>query len=322
MESKQPQQNDKGHHADFVQKLAEKYESTGQDINAYLEGLYFMDYLNYWDYINLDALLALQIPRTTLPDEQIFIHYHQITELYFKLSILEINQMLAPDFPASKAADRVKRLERYFDNLVYSFGIMVDGMEPEQFLKFRMALLPASGFQSAQFRMIEIMSTDLIHLVAREKREICKNEPLEVQFENIHWKQGAKELASGNKTLTLRKFENRYGDDLLKLARKSITTNLNKAKDKWLSDPSVDKDKLILALREYDIAANVHWPLSHYRSAIKYLNKEPQDIAATGGTNWQKFLPPRHQFKVFFPDLFTADELQNWGKTTLTKVFG
>jgi tryptophan 2,3-dioxygenase len=84
----------------------------------------------------------------------------------------------------------------------------------------------------------------------------------------------------------------------------------------------VDKEKLIQALREFDMAANVHWPLSHYRSAIKYLNKEPQDIAATGGTNWQKFLPPRHQFKVFFPDLFSDEELQNWGKSTLTKVFG
>jgi len=322
MEPKRQQPTEKGVHAEYVQKLAEKYEATGQDINAYLEGLYFMDYLNYWDYINLDALLALQIPRTTLPDEQIFIHYHQITELYFKLSILEINQMLAPDFAPSKAVDRVKRLERYFDNLVHSFSIMVDGMEPEQFLKFRMALLPASGFQSAQFRMIEIMCTDLIQLVAKEKRIDMQHEALDTQFDNLYWKQGAKELATGNKTLTLRKFEARYGNELLKLAQNSVMLNLNKAKNSWLADATVDKEKLIQALREFDMAANVHWPLSHYRSAIKYLNKEPQDIAATGGTNWQKFLPPRHQFKVFFPDLFSDEELQNWGKSTLTKVFG
>jgi tryptophan 2,3-dioxygenase len=281
-----------------------------------------MDYLNYWDYINLDALLALQIPRTTLPDEVIFIHYHQITELYFKLAIHELKQMLAPDFPAIKAAERVKRVERYFDNLVHSFTIMVDGMEPEQFLKFRMALLPSSGFQSAQYRVIEIMCTDLIHLVARDNREAMASESVEKQFDHLYWKQGAKELATGNKTLTLKKFEARYGDELLALAKKMQANNLNTARKKWLADASVDQEKLTAALRELDMAVNVHWPLSHYRSAIKYLNKEPQDIAATGGTNWQKFLPPRHQFKVFFPDLFSADELQNWGKTTLTKVFG
>lgn len=322
MEAHRQKPEEKGHPADFVQKLTEKYESTGQDVNAYLEGLYFMDYLNYWDYINLDALLALQIPRTTLPDELIFIHYHQITELYFKLAIHELNQMLAPDFPAAKAAERVKRVERYFDNLVHSFTIMVDGMEPEQFLKFRMALLPSSGFQSAQFRVIEMMCTDLINLVARDNREAMATESVEKQFDNLYWKQGAKELATGNKTLTLKKFEARYGDELLTLARKMQTLNLNTARKKWLTDASVDQEKLTAALRELDMAVNVHWPLSHYRSAVKYLNKEPQDIAATGGTNWQKFLPPRQQFKVFFPDLFSADELQNWGKTTLNKVFG
>src|SRR6185369_1004445 len=41
----------------------------------------------------------------------------------------------------------------------------------EKFLKFRMALLPASGFQSAQYRMIEISSTDLINLVDPQYRD-------------------------------------------------------------------------------------------------------------------------------------------------------
>jgi tryptophan 2,3-dioxygenase len=50
-----------------------------------LDGLLYADFLTYWDYIHLDTLLSLQSPKTPFPDEEIFIIYHQITELYFKL---------------------------------------------------------------------------------------------------------------------------------------------------------------------------------------------------------------------------------------------
>ena len=62
-------------------------------------------------------------------------------------------------------ATRITRINRYFESLTKSFEIMVDGMETEQFLRYRMALLPASGFQSAQYRKIEICATDFINLV-------------------------------------------------------------------------------------------------------------------------------------------------------------
>jgi tryptophan 2,3-dioxygenase len=52
----------------------------------------------------------------------------------------------------------------------------------------------------------------------------------------------------------------------------------------------------------------------HYKSAVKYLQKPKEDVAATGGTNWQKYLPPRFQLRIFYPELFTQDELTNWGK--------
>ena len=68
---------------------------------------------------------------------------------------------------------------------------------------------------------------------------------------------------------------------------------------------------------------NVHWPLAHYRSAVRYLQKDPADIAATGGTNWQKYLPPRVQQRVFFPELWTPQELEEWGKSWVKReVFG
>ena len=71
--------------------------------------------------------------------------------------------------------------------------------------------------------------------------------------------------------------------------------------------------EMIAMMKEYDTQVNVSWPLMHYKSAARYLQKNPEDIAATGGTNWQKYLPPRFQRRIFFPSLWTAQELEQWG---------
>jgi len=193
---------------DRLARLQEKYEAMGQDMVSYLDGLLHADFLTYWDYIHLDTLLSLQNPKTPFPDEEIFIIYHQITELYFKLALHECKQITeAPDLTAEFFTTRLKRINRYFEALTQSFEIMVDGMEKEQFLKFRMSLLPASGFQSGQYRLIEIYATDFINLVARDKREELAGAEIEDQFEYIYWKFGATELSTGKKTLTLKQFE-------------------------------------------------------------------------------------------------------------------
>src|SRR3954462_4414527 len=76
-----------------LKKLQAKYDYMGQDLSSYLDGLLYSDYLTYWDYIHLDTLLSLQNPKTSFPDEKVFILYHQITELYFRLVLLEIEQI-------------------------------------------------------------------------------------------------------------------------------------------------------------------------------------------------------------------------------------
>src|SRR6202012_2867661 len=130
-------------------RLQEKYAAMGQDMVSYLDGLLYAEFLTYWDYIHLDTLLSLQNPKTPFPDEEIFIIYHQITELYFKLALHECKQITeARPLTAQFFTARLQRINRYFEALTQSFEIMVDGMEKEQFLKFRMSLLPATGFKS------------------------------------------------------------------------------------------------------------------------------------------------------------------------------
>lgn len=308
---------------DRIRQLAAKYESMGQDLVSYLDGLLYSDYLTYWDYIHLDTLLTLQNPRTTFPDEEIFIMYHQITELYFKLALHEMKQIGAKtDINAAFLTARLKRVNSYFEALTKSFEIMVDGMEKEQFLQFRMALLPASGFQSAQYRMVEICSTDFIYLVDKDSRDryngTITESMIEDMFNHIYWKKGATELSSGKKTLTLLQFEKKYSQQLIELARQFRMQNVWR-KYLQLSAEEQQNADLLRQMKFLDVNVNVNWPLMHYKSAVRYLQRNPEDIAATGGTNWQKYLPPRFQRRIFYPSIWTKQEMEEWGKGWVEK---
>jgi tryptophan 2,3-dioxygenase len=86
------------------------------------------------------------------------------------------------------------RISRYFDMLTTSFDIMGDGMEVDQYMKFRNTLTPASGFQSAQYRLIEFSSTDLINLIDyRFRATIDRNTPYSHAFEHFYWQAAGKD---------------------------------------------------------------------------------------------------------------------------------
>jgi tryptophan 2,3-dioxygenase len=321
-----------------IKLLEEKYAQAGQDLNGYLDGLLLSNYLTYWDYTQVETLLTLQNPKTDFPDEMIFIMYHQITELYFKLALSEFEQIgnNGPNILSNGKLvgnkekldttffiDRVGRINRYFEALTKSFEIMINGMEKEQFLRYRMALLPASGFQSAQYRKIEICSTDFFNLVDKEVRPSLKdkNPSIEEMFQDIYWNKGATELSTGKKTLTLLQFEKKYGKEFISLGHEYKTKNIW-AKYKSLPEADQQNIKVINALKELDVNVNINWPLVHYKSAGAYLQQNTEDIAATGGTNWQKYLPPRFQKRIFYPELWTAEEVDDWGKGwVVTNVF-
>ncbi|MGK7392327.1 MAG: tryptophan 2,3-dioxygenase family protein [Candidatus Cyclobacteriaceae bacterium M2_1C_046] len=306
-----------------VKKLEAKYEAMGQDLSSYLDGLLYADYLTYWDYIHLDTLLSLQNPKTQQKDEMIFIIYHQFTELFFKLIIHEQEQICNNKaITAEEFTKRIRRIVRYFQNLENSFDVMVDGLDRDEFLKFRMALLPASGFQSAQYRLIEIYSTELKNLVGHEERlNIDPSGTLEEMFQHFYWRKGATELASGKTTLTLKQFEEKYMDlflDAIKAYEEKNIWHIYKQKFAGLND-----EEMITAMRQFDVLANLYWPLAHYKAAVRHLHKSPDDLKATGGTNWQKYLPPRFQKIIFFPALWSENEHEEWGKAWVKKeIFG
>ncbi|ASO04464.1 tryptophan 2,3-dioxygenase [Arenibacter algicola] len=305
-----------------ISKLEEKYKDSGQDLSSYLDGLLYQRYLTYWDYIHLDTLLSIQVPRTHFPDEEIFIMYHQITELYFKLILHEQKQIVDDktqdvDFFIEKA----NRINSYYKVLISSFSVMIKGMQREQFMQYRMALLPASGFQSAQYRMIELYATPMENLVHFSERDnFSSKNSIEELYEHIYWKKGATDVVTGEKTLTLKQFEYRYTPRLIRIANEVKNSTIYH-KYQQLPQKGKDNKTLVEALKALDVNANINWPLMHMGSAYRYLTKDNAQIDATGGTNWKEYLPPSFQKVVFFPELYTKQELNNWGKQWVDHIF-
>lgn len=299
----------------LLEQLKNKYDAIGQDLDTHLEGLLYAEPITYWDYIQTDALLGLQTQRTTLPDEMVFIMYHQINELLFKMILWEIEQVSHhEDLDAQFFSERLMRISRYFDMLTTSFTIMMDGMEVEQYLKFRNTLTPASGFQSAQYRKIEFASTDLINLIdARFRENIDRDTPYEHALEHLYWQAAGKNFKTGEKSFLLTAFEERYKNEFIAFTKEYNTINLY-AKFKSLPKNVQDDPQLRKAMRHYDYTVNVTWVMAHYNAASKYLNhgKEPEE--ATGGSDWAKYMLPKYQRRIFFPDVWTAQELEDWGK--------
>lgn len=116
--------------------------------------------LTYSDYLKIDALLALQQPRSTPPehDEQLFIVIHQTYELWFKLLLHELEKVKR-DFSAGDlygAIHTFKRVRTVMKTMVAQLDIL-ETMTPMSFTSFRDRLDTASGFQSYQFRELEFV---------------------------------------------------------------------------------------------------------------------------------------------------------------------
>lgn len=112
--------------------------------------------LSYGAYLNLDLLLSAQRPITKEHDEVAFIVIHHVQELWLKLVAHELGLAMASIRsdnlpPAFKALARVTRIQ---EQLIRAWDVL-STMTPADYLAFRSALGPASGFQSYQYRLVE-----------------------------------------------------------------------------------------------------------------------------------------------------------------------
>ena len=83
--------------------------------------------------------------------------------------------------------------------------------------------------------------------------------------------------------------------------------NLSKLEDQKNKD-------LVAAMRHYDYTVNITWVIAHFNAAKHYILATSGDGEATGGSKWQKYMHPKYQKRIFFPELWTSEEIENWGK--------
>ncbi len=125
-------------------------------------------HVSYWEYIRVEELLALQggLPgddQQISNDEVLFITVHQVFELWFKLVLREIKAardlFMAPRVAEQQLSGAVRSLQRACSILrvANQHWEVMETLTTREFLAFRDKLFPASGFQSAQLRQIEIL---------------------------------------------------------------------------------------------------------------------------------------------------------------------
>jgi tryptophan 2,3-dioxygenase len=227
----------------------------------------------------------------------------------------EIEQVVVKSAPSTAFfTEKLQRISRYFDMLTTSFTIMGDGMEVDQYMKFRNTLTPASGFQSAQYRLIEFASTDLINLIDfRFRATIDRNTPYEHAYEHLYWQAAGKDHKTGKKSYLILAFERKYKAEFLREMERYNTSNLWQ-KFKQLPETDQQNPDLVAAMRHYDYTVNITWVMGHLNAAKKYIESGQGNGEATGGSDWKKYLHPKYQRRIFFPELWSEDEIKNWGE--------
>ncbi|HLO16017.1 MAG TPA: tryptophan 2,3-dioxygenase family protein [Anaerolineales bacterium] len=145
-----------------------------------------MEELYYSDYIQLDRILNSQHPKSFKSmedgnDEMLFIIIHQVYELWFKQIIFELDlvrhifiqdRINDNSDDLSKVVQKLKRIAKILELINQQVSVL-ETMTALDFLEFRNLLLPASGFQSKQFRLIEAKLG--LKMEQRYKREYYKN---------------------------------------------------------------------------------------------------------------------------------------------------
>jgi len=305
---------------DITNKIAKKYQALGENPETYLEGLLHTKPITYWEYIEVDTLLSLQRTRTAFKDESIFIMYHQVTELYLKMMLHELQQLTTEKATTTEyLITKLDRLIQYTSMLINSFDIMRVGMNYEDYNSFRKTLTPASGFQSAQFRFIELHCTSIVNLISHRHKNTINIQPdMEECFEHLYWKDAGTDPKTGQKTLTLQLFEEKY---LKALWETAVQVQGNTLEDKLSSLPHIP-DTLRERVRTFDTLYNIDWPMVHLKTAEHYLDSKGENKKATGGSDWKKYLHPKYQKRIFFPALWTHLEKQHWADNTKNDNYG
>jgi tryptophan 2,3-dioxygenase len=256
------------------------------------------DSLSYSQYLNLDKLLDAQRPLSYHHDEMLFIVIHQVSELWMKLCLHELNAVvdcvrrddLGPTF---KMLARVSTIQQ---QLLQSWDVLAT-ITPYDYSAFRNTLGRSSGFQSAQYRMLEFLignkNADLI--------EVFRTDPQ--AFEHLERALKAPSLYDE----VLRLLSRRGLDVPADAIDRDFTKPYQASKQvaaAWLSvyhNSVKDWDLYELAERLVDLDYKFQlWRFTHVKTVERIIGYK----RGTGGTGGVSYLTKALELK-FFPELWT-----------------
>ncbi len=150
----------------------------------------------------------------------------------------------------------------------------------------------------------------------RFRDSIDRNSSYENAFEHLYWQAAGKDYKTGKKSYTLTVFEEKYKDEFIRFAQFYSTNNLY---SKFKSLPKEDREnqELVKAMRHFDYTVNIKWVMAHYNTANHYLNIGGKTADATGGSEWVKYMHPKYQKRIFFPEFMDKTRIRRMGNKYL-----
>jgi tryptophan 2,3-dioxygenase len=253
--------------------------------------------MSYSDYLHLDKLLSAQHPCSDEHDELLFVVIHQASELWMKIVLHELDharRQISRDElePAFKSLARVSRVQA---QMIQSWDVL-STMTPADYSSFRDSLGQSSGFQSAQYRLIEF-------LLGNKQAQMIKP--------HAHVPAMAARLQAALETPSL------YDEAIRLLDRRGLAIDadiLNRdvtlptkanpsVQQAWLEiyrDPKRYWDLYQLAEDLVDVEdAFQQWRFRHLRTVQRIMGFK----RGTGGTSGAGYLSRALEI-VFFPDLW------------------
>ena len=242
--------------------------------------------LSYGGYLRVDDLTALQQLRSdpAQHDETLFIIIHQVYELWFKQILHELDAVIPVlDRDEVLGATRLLRRCHEIQRILVAQVAVLETMTPVDFLAFRDHLMPASGFQSAQFREIEFLSG------LAEPRYLAS-------YEEGSATRGRLERRLAGRTL-------RAAFHAL-LVRRGFTADAAGVAELYRSAPAhMEVFLLAEALLDFDEALTL-WRMRHVQMVERIIGGRP----GTGGSDGASYLRGTVARRIF-PELWEARNL-------------
>lgn len=263
------------------------------------QGIYtdFKEQMTYGEYLNLDKILASQSRLSGHHDEMLFIVIHQVSELWMKLILHELNTAIAlikkDELPeAFKMLARVSRIQT---QIIQAWDVLAT-MTPAEYMEFRDSLGHASGFQSYQNRQIEFaLGYKQPHILKIYEKDPALAEELKLSYSapsiyDVAIQALARKGFQINSALLKRDFSVTYeGDQTVAYAWLEVYRNVD---DYW--------DLYQLAEKLVDIEdSHQQWRFRHMKTVERIIGFK----TGTGGSSGVDYLKSVLDHR-FFPELW------------------